>query len=242
MISRFGTLIVAAHLTFCLPASAQDHLEPEQVIFNQPEWMWNYAKCVREVLLKDASSYHVARMICLPSLFPPEWVVTVVRENGKDDDAPQTYYVEYVGAEKKLFRADDPKSLTVKKARAPLDNKTAESLNKTWRRMLRTSRYPNEPRLGADGVSYHFSRFLPLINRGQPDPLGGWEQGTTWSPDDDSLCGELVSIGERLKEYAQAKPEDRDKLSSAIRLTAEDLGAKLDRRERNNEATRPTKQ
>jgi hypothetical protein len=238
MITRYGTLILAAQLTFCLSASAQDHLEPEEGILNQPEWQWDYAKRLRDVLLKDAASYHLARMVCLPA-FEPEWVVTVVREDGEDFDAPHSYYVECVGAEKKLFRQRDAESLTVKKSRAPLDRETAESLNKTWRRMLRRTRYPGNSGLGADGVSYHFSRYVPLIDRGQNDPLAGWERGMIWSPDEESLCGELVAIGERLKEYAQAKPEDRDKIRSEIRAKADKLGTKLDRRGRNGEADRP---
>lgn len=240
MMTRYGTLILAAQLILGVSASAQDHLEPEEGILNQPAWRWDYAERLREVLLKDAAFYHLARMVCLPS-FEPEWVVTVVREDGKDFDAPHSYYVEYVGAETILFHAKNARRLTVKKSRASLDRETAESVNKTWRRMLRTTRYPEQPRLGADGESYHFSRFVPLIDRGRPDPLGGREQGTIWSPDGGSLCEELVAIGERLKAYAQAKPEDRDKIRSEIRVKADQLGAKLDRRGQNEEVNRPGK-
>jgi hypothetical protein len=229
MTARTATLVLVAQLTLCLTASAQDHLEPEQAILNEPEWQWSYAQRLREVLLKDAARYHLARMVCLPA-FEPEWVVTVVREEAEDPDAPHSYYVEYVGAEKKLFPPKKSQGVTAKKSRAPLDRETAESLNKTWRRMLRATRYPKEPRLGADGVSYHFSRFLPLIDRGsQSDPLAGWEQGKIWSPDEDSLCDELVAIGERLKAYATARPEDREKVRQEIRERTSKLGARLDR-------------
>ena len=37
MIARYGTLILAAQLTFGLSAWAQDHLEPEEGILNQRE-------------------------------------------------------------------------------------------------------------------------------------------------------------------------------------------------------------
>jgi hypothetical protein len=238
MFIRYGTLVLVAQLTLGFSASAQDHLEPEEGTLNQQEWQWDYTKRLREVLLKEAASFHLARMVCIPA-FEPEWVVTVVREDGEDVDAPRTYYVEYVGAERRLFRPRNSQSVTVKKSRAPLDSKTADSLNKTWRRMLRTARYPMEPRLGADGMSYHFSRSLPLIDRGQSDPLAGGEQGRIWSPDEESLCGDLVAIGERLKVYVQAKPEDRDKIGSEIRVKVDKLGAKLDRRGRNEEINRP---
>jgi hypothetical protein len=240
MITRHVTLILAAQLTFCLSASAQDHLEPEQAVLNQPEWQWDYAKRLREVLLKDGATYHLARMVCLPA-FEPEWVVTVVREDGEDFDAPHSYYVEYVGAEKKLFRPKEPHSSAVKRSRAPLDRETAESLNKTWRRMLRATRYARVPGLGADGVNYHFSRFVAMTDRGQSDPLAGWEQGWIWTPDEESPCGEIVAIGERLKEYAQAKPEVRDKIAAAIRSKADQLRVKLERRARGGQIKRRDK-
>jgi hypothetical protein len=177
--------------------------------------------------MKDAASYHLARMVCLPA-FEPEWMVTVVREDGEDFDVPHTYFVEYVGAETKPFPPRDSQDIKVKKSRAALDLDTAEFLNMTWRRLLRRTRYLKEPRLGADGVSYHFSRYVPMIDRGRNDPLAGWEQGTIWSPDEDSLCGELVAIGEGLKDYALAQPEDRQKLGSAIRDKTIRLRVKLD--------------
>jgi hypothetical protein len=236
MAARDASLILAALFTLCLTASAQDHLEPERGMLNQPEWQWESAQRLREVLLKDAASYHLVRMVCLPA-FEREWVVTVVREEPKDLDGPHAYYVECVVAERKLFPPKDSRGVTAKKARAPVDRDTAESLNQIWRRMLRTTRYPREPRLGADGVDYHFSRFLPLVDCGRADPLAGWEQGTIWSPDEASFCGELVAIGERLKAYAQARPEDREGIRREIRERADMLGARLDRAQSENPKT-----
>lgn len=229
MIARYAAVVLAMQFIPGPFASAQDHLEPEAGILNAPGFVWDDAKRLREVLLKDAASYHLARMVCLPS-FEPEWMVTVVREDGEDFDDPHTYFVEYVGAETKLFRIKDLQDVKVRRSRAALDHDTAEFLNMTWRRLLRRTRYPKEPRvgLGADGVSYHFSRYVPLIDRGRNDPLAGWEQGTTWSPEEDSLCGELVAIGEGLKDYALAQPEDRQKLGSVIRDKTIRLRVKLD--------------
>ena len=85
MTARYSTLILATQFMFCLSASAQDHLEPEQGMLNQSKTRWDYGQRLREVLMKDASLYHLARMVCLPS-FEEEWVVTVVREEPKDLD------------------------------------------------------------------------------------------------------------------------------------------------------------
>jgi hypothetical protein len=230
MTARYASLILAAQFTLGLTASAQDHLEPEKGMLNQSRIGWDYGQRLREVLMKDASRYHLARMVCLPA-FEAEWVVTVVREDPKDFDGPHTYYVECVVAERKLFPPKESQGVMAKKARAPIDGATAESLNQVWRRMLRRTRYPKFTGVGADGVDYHFSRFLPLIDCGQPDPLGGWEQGTVWSPDDGSPCGELVAIGERLKSCAQARSENRDRAIREIRERVAKLGARLDRAE-----------
>jgi hypothetical protein len=230
MTARYASLILAAQFTLGLTARAQDHLKPEEGMLNQSTIRWDYGQRLREVLMKDASRYHVARMVCLPA-FETEWVVTVVREDPKDFDGPHTYYVEYVVAERKLFPPKESQGVMAKKSRAPIDGTTAESLNQVWRRMLRRTRYSKFSGVGADGVNYHFSRFLPLIDCGQPDPLAGWEQGTIWSPDDGSACGELVAIGERLNSYAQARSEDRERAIREIRESVAKLRARLDRAE-----------
>ena len=60
MIARYAALVLAMQLAICIPTTAQSHLEPERGILNQPEWEWSYAKRLREVLLRDAGSYHLA--------------------------------------------------------------------------------------------------------------------------------------------------------------------------------------
>ena len=119
MIARSAAVILALQVIPCLSALAQDHLEPESGILSAADSTWSHSKRIREVLLKDSARKHLARMVCLPA-FEPEWVVTVVREDGDDRDAPHTYFVEYVGAEKPLFSANEAQDVKVKKSRAPL--------------------------------------------------------------------------------------------------------------------------
>jgi len=173
-------------------------------ILNRQQWELDYARRLREIILKDASMYHVARMVCLPS-FRAEWVVSVVRKDGKDLDAPPSFEVELVQSDRKLYPPEKSDGATVQRWRAALDREDAELLNKTWRAMLRTTRYPAEMGGGADGITYEFSRFVPLSEPGADDPPGGWEEGQIWSPDDASPCGRLVAIGECLKSYAMAR-------------------------------------
>ena len=125
MTTRYGTIILAAQLTFGLAASAQEHLEPEEGILNQRESRLDYAMRLREVLLKDAANHHLARMVCLPA-FEPEWIVTLVREDGQDPDAPHSYFVEYVGAEKSYFLQGSLREFAQKSHARPL---TVRQLN-----------------------------------------------------------------------------------------------------------------
>jgi hypothetical protein len=228
MNSRLTILLLAILSTQALPTSAQDHLVPETGILNFPDWHWQYTQKIRDVLLKDAGTYYLARMVCLPS-FDPEWTVTVIRED-KDDDCERRYFVEFVGAKKNLFAQKNPGGIEVKKSRVPLDRDTAEDLNKIWRHMLHATRYPKEPRIGADGATYHFSRFVALYDQGQADPLAGFENGMVWTPEPRSMTGRLVRIGEELKKYALANADDRDVIRTVLRRRISRLQADLDRR------------
>ena len=79
MTARHTTLFLAAQFTLCLTASAQDHLEPERGMLNQSRIGRDYGQRLRQVLMKDASLYHLGCLVCLPS-FEEERMVTLVRE------------------------------------------------------------------------------------------------------------------------------------------------------------------
>ncbi len=231
MVNFRAVVIVLAVISSACPAVwAQDHLEPEDGILDMDEEDWDYTKRLRTILLKDADYYHQARMVCLPS-FAPEWVVSVVRhdEGLLTPDAQLTYFVEYAVAEKSLSGEGPFGDVKVRKSRASIDRKTAETVQEVWRLMLRGVRYPDKDRDGLDGETYRFSRGVPHLDRGRPSPLeGGFEHGQIWSPDDDSSTGELVAIGECLKKYALAKPEEKEKLRSEILAKSSRLKGKFD--------------
>src|SRR5947209_8732059 len=113
MLRRCAVVVLAMQLALGLSASAQDHLEPEEGLLAADDLHWNYAKRIRDVLLKDAASDYQARMVCLPS-FEPEWVVTVVREDGPRRDDPGHYFVEYVAVDKQLWPPGNKASQTAK--------------------------------------------------------------------------------------------------------------------------------
>lgn len=228
---RWAILAPGFLLTSGIAVRAQDHLEPEVASLSEYDFHWDYVKKLRQVLLKDASEYYMARMLCIPS-FEPEWVVTISREceGGFEDDHPHSYLVEYARAKKHLWHEKKFEEVEVSKVKASLDQRTAEAVFEVWRRMLHATRYPiDEERMGEDGETYHFSRQISMNHKGRLDPRAGFEHGKIWSPDEDSPTGELVAIGEALKKYALARPEDRDGIQAEIRKKADQLKAKLDR-------------
>ena len=44
--------------------------------------------------------------------------MSIVREDGEEFDAPHSYYVEFVGADKKLYPPKEAEDVTVNKSRA----------------------------------------------------------------------------------------------------------------------------
>jgi hypothetical protein len=211
----FAIAIVAGAAT---NAPAQDHLEPERGSVHDSLAALRYAMELQKALFKDAAYTYRARVICEPA-FRPRWAVTLVCE-GRDRPA---YFVEYAGLE---HRADG--QFRAQKARAPLDREAAEAAQEVWLRMLRNVRYPEAPRSGADGVTYHFSRLVPLRSD-DPHALGGWETGQIWTPDPNSRTGRLARIGEAMRDFAMASPERRDGVRERVFKEAIGLRSDLDR-------------
>jgi hypothetical protein len=63
-----------------------------------------------------------------------------------------------------------------------------------WKRILAQTRYPEKPKLGCDGVYYHFAYWgvgsTPLA-------------GKIWSPDETSVPGKLAELGHTLRDYVK---------------------------------------
>jgi hypothetical protein len=215
---------------------AQDHLVPEAGILNAADYRWSYSKKLRTVLLREATPYFTARLVCIPS-FDPEWMVTVIRECEEGQyapDHPHTYFVEYTGAEKSLWYAKKFRKVNVKRVRANFDRETAEAVAEVWRRMLRDVRYPEASEIGRveDATTMHFSRAVPVQHQGSIDRHAGFEEGyltTPTVPPRGPMTRELIAIGEALRTYALSEAEEREKLLPKIRAQADQLLAKLDK-------------
>ena len=180
---------------------------------------------LRKALFKGAEfNAYRARVVCVPS-FKPAWAATLVCE---DEEGDQTAYslpcADFEGQSGVgVDRAE------VRRIKAPLDRKAGEAVQRVWLSMLRGVRHPRHPVAGADGVSYHFSRFVRLPS---DDPLApaGWETGQVWTPDPGSPPGRLAALADRLRTYAIAQPEERPTIRDGILKEATALQSALDRR------------
>jgi hypothetical protein len=142
---------------------------------------------------------------------------------------PPVYFVEYAGLADPTDRRAGGQ-----KARAPLDREAAEAIQNVWLRMLRAVRYPDAPRNGSDGVTYHFSRFVTLGGDDQRVP-GGWESEQVWTPDRTSLTGRLASLGEAMREFVTVPQEKRADLREKILKEAISLRSDLDKHPKRGE-------
>jgi putative addiction module component (TIGR02574 family) len=222
-------LCLAVLATDALDAAAQDHLLPELGSLNDPGVA--HAKSIREVLLKDAAFYYRARVICLPS-GTPAWVVTLTREQ----EDPPAYFVEYAVFEHGGGNGVRIEDSRVRKEKVPIDREAAEAIQGAWLKMLRAVRYPEVVvGGGADGITYHFSRFVPHLS-GDSLASPGWETGQVWSPKPGSPPGRLASISELMRDYALASKEERAKLRGGILKEAVGLNSDLDKSRRPNES------
>jgi len=224
----FGMLLIQGLL--CSMALAQDALEPEGGILNSDEMEWSYAEKVRDKLLKQEEAYFGARVIALPS-FESEWVLTLTTEyDGKNKIH---YVLEYAEAGKSLWDSEKNwKAIPVKRLKVKLDNKIAGEVEDVWRGMLRQVRYPESEPESLDGTSYHFSRAVPNLAGGRPNPEGGFESGQVSSPDPDSVCGKFVKLAEDLRGYVLKEAELRENFSPQLRDDLRQLRKKLDQHQR----------
>jgi len=220
-------MVAVAILTSpALSASAQDHLIPERGTINED--ITDHVRSLRRALLKDDHfNPYRARVFCIPS-FKPAWVITLVCEG---EGADLAFFVEYAEFDGRAGGGGIEEA-EVRRVRTPLVRETAETVQMVWLTMLRGVRYPRKPTAGADGATYHFSRFVRLLSE---DPLApaGWEAGQTWAPDPASLTGRLVALAEALRAYSLAPREERDKLQKRILQEAVSFKSDLD-------APRPT--
>lgn len=224
-------LLVGFLLGLPAEAEAQSRLEPEPGPLFQPDKPTENTRRTVRHLLSGEPFHHRARIVAIPS-FDRAWSVTLTevepRRDAEPNDAPGRFLLRYATYDHR--RSPHPEKPEVERFEAPLDREAGVAVQRAWLYMLRRVRHPKEPRIGADGTEYHFSRAVPVVAEDQATPFG-FESGRIWSPRPGTATALLVHLSEELRAYATAKEEDRPKHRERILCLAEEIQPKEDAQE-----------
>jgi hypothetical protein len=206
-----------------LAQGAGAQLEPDDAIFGY-EWRLDYYSNVARVLgnvVPDQSP----KVYVLPSNMR-EYVVGIDDEEGSCAIVfGRVEYTLWVYESRKenpeLQRLtsefpDDPLDVEVAVETQPAARHFCDRIREAWLAVLLETRYP-EPdhvRLGLDGVSFHFSVWLRRM---------GMLNGKIWSPEEQTIPGQLVALTFAMRNYARSG--SRDELGNVQSALAELEGA-----------------
>lgn len=223
-----STLIIALFMVLLFPLGAMsavptDELQPDLGLFSFDTGLEPYFMSIKESLLGE-HRFRMCQVLTIPS-FQREWVVYVIREEGKP---PTVIYktmkkhlwwemmstIEKQSEGQVVFGVPTQiKALSglekkVEAFSAPISEKTARLLADAWTAMLLRVRYPRPNNMmGLDGTTYYVAH----VETGK----GVWS-GNTWSPGPRTNTGILIQIAEDMKNYTTAEPSQRMTLETKI--------------------------
>jgi hypothetical protein len=206
-----------------------DDLQPSDGVFE--EHFLDYRLTLRRALLAE-HDVRKCQILTVPA-FEREWVVYLVRTDSNDGQVVFKVVKSHLWPEMPFHKPQRPtkpkpsegivgQNPPVETSIAALPAPTADLLEEVWSAMLARVRYPKRVTLGLDGTTYHVAH----RQRGV-----GTRSGTTWSPDPGSYAGAVVSIAQRLRDYARADDDKRAGLAVQITSEATHLLERLKRAE-----------
>ncbi|MEQ9166613.1 MAG: hypothetical protein RLO12_10175, partial [Fulvivirga sp.] len=183
-----------------LVANAQDHLEPNNGLFEEYEFRLEYFSQIREILFDGLSEQPYAQMVIIPS-FSKELVWQLNEEGGKYVSVLSTpnHSIWYNQYEKK------PKTLKNEISKNEISYESAKLIKELYWAALNTVRY-GEDRQGFDGVSYYFSTISEVQ-----------KSGAIWTPKEGSKMKKLVDVSQSIITETQKKAKLSDDLTLRIR-------------------------
>ena len=127
----------------------------------------------------------------LPS-FEPEWVVFLMRSRSGQ------HYLEYANAHIQI--GSDDENLAVERLSSEIEDNWAHEILTAISTALTAVRYPETDfTMGCDGTDYIFSASHPRSP--------GLITGQTWSPQTESIPGQLVELAEGMRGYCMCSRE-----------------------------------
>jgi len=197
-----------------LPEDLNLHLEPENSPFEaRGEWrICAYEVAVARALLEpmqfECRGNHcdeIACIACLPS-FQPEWAVWVAGNRKTGFSVLLNEAEANIWYSAQLADEGPPPASKVKLYTCPLPSDRAIAICDIWKGILSQIKHPEKPRLGCDGVYYHFSYWRPPSSS---------LAGKIWLPGKKTVPGRLAALGHALGSYAQDEP-NRDVFMTVI--------------------------
>ena len=169
------------------PARDGDHLRPVYGYLSSYAHSHAYLSTIREILVRDAVQ-SPALMVTLPS-FEPERMVLILSKDGKGLVISATCSEQIWGSKKK-------DAIKVTRHEKIIRRDIADNISDVFVQVTAQTHYPEKGDSGLDGVTYQFSSFVTGF---------GIQAGQIWSPDSQTICGELVSLGEYLHRYVSGE-------------------------------------
>ena len=186
-------------------ALGQDHLGVPSSVLSGFKSLVDYDRMVRDTLLARTAEDPYVRAIVEPS-FQSEWVVDVTPPTGG------VAQIQLVVATRPVWNGGTPLVQPIQRSDGTLTSDLAERLRRIWLNMLQGVRPSAKPRLGLDGVNYHFAAFV----QGE-----GILAGEVWTPATDTRPERLVRLAMLLREVAEAPSSRRASLLNRLRSESE---------------------
>lgn len=179
-----------------------DHLEPEDSPFVPRGVLSRYNEAVVELLQAvRPSRYALVSVVCLPS-FECEWSLWLF--GSRFDE----HRLELRVADVPIWPCEGDLP-TVTRREAPVAADVAQGIVDVWTWMLRRVRHPDEPGMGLDGVTYHFTT----------NARGAGMAGQIWSPEANTAPGRLVALSEALRRFVESGGARTGAMANDVRKT-----------------------
>jgi len=90
----------------------------------------------------------------------------------------------------------NPHDLKIDRCEAGISVRLGDRIVEAWGKVLLSTHYSSQYPGGADGISYHFSGFVPKA---------GMLAGQVWTPPRDSVTGTLVTVADTMRAVCEKK-------------------------------------
>lgn len=174
-------LIYFLSFQFLIAQQLDDHLVPENSIFNDFNFQFEYYSKVRNKLFNGLSDMPTIRYHRMPS-FSGENVMDIY------EVSDSTYEIAYHECEKFIWYNPDEK-VVIYKFRKPISKSEVVLLKQLFQAAIDDTRYPKEREQGFDGTTYRFGY-----------RAYGLRTGKIWSPRKGTNLYELVRISNEIIE------------------------------------------